>query len=61
MTRRGWTLAAALWVLTDLVVVALYFGMGWEVAAIIWVASDILLFSLFLSRADDIEPQAHKL
>lgn len=59
MTRRGWTIAAGLWVLSDLLVFALYFGMGWEIAAAAWVLFDLVIFAVFFAAADDGGPRAH--
>ena len=61
MTRRGWTIAAGLWVLSDLLVFALYFGMGWEIAAAAWVLFDLAIFAVFFAGADGggQRPQHH--
>jgi hypothetical protein len=51
MTRREWTIAAGLWVLSDVLVIALYFGMGWEIAAAAWVLFDLVIFAVFFGAA----------
>ena len=57
MTRRGWTIAAGLWVVSDLLVFALYFGMGWEIAAAAWVLFDLVIFYVFFAAADGGGPR----